>query len=489
MSVSLDSRLYSSDQVREIERLAIASGTSGYVLMQRAARACWLHMQQRWPVARCIHVVCGSGNNGGDGYEIARLARDTGCDVRVTQVGPAAAHGDAVLARRAWIDSGGSIREGVPDLDGAELVVDALFGIGLTRELQGETRAAVERINVCGAGVFSVDLPSGLHADSGRIMGAAVRADACTSLISFKPVRVLGAGLSHCAEWQVEGLGISQDLLARVPYLADLPGHEELKTTLPPRLRESHKGSHGHVLIIGGDAGMMGAALLAARAALRTGAGLVSVATRAEHAVALTAAQPELMCHGISHVRQVLPLLQRADAIAIGPGLGQEPWARELFACVLEQPKLLVVDADALNLLAQEPVRRANWVLTPHPGEAARLLSVSTAQIQASRIDAARALRERYGGVAVLKGAGSLVQGEALAACSYGNPGMAVGGMGDVLTGIIAALIAQGLAPERAARAGVLIHALAGDRAALGGQRGLLPGDLITQLRAVVNPC
>lgn len=488
MGVSLDNRLYASEQVREIERLAVASGTSGYVLMQRAARACWLHMQQRWPVARSIHVVCGSGNNGGDGYEIARLARDAGCDVRVTQVGPAAAHGDAVLARRGWIDAGGDVCAGVPDLSDAELVVDALFGIGLTRDLQGEARVAVERINACGAGVFSVDLPSGLHADSGRVMGIAVRANACTSLIGFKPARVLGAGPSQCAEWRVEGLGIGQDLLARVPYLADLPGHEELKTALPPRLREAHKGSHGHVLVVGGDVGMMGAVLLAARAALRTGAGLVSVATRAEHAVALTAAQPELMCHGISHARQMLPLLERADAIAIGPGLGQAPWARELFACVLEQSKPLVVDADALNLLAQEPVRRADWVLTPHPGEAARLLSISTAQIQAARVGAVRALRERYGGVAVLKGAGSLVQGEALAACSYGNPGMAVGGMGDVLTGIIVALIAQGLASERAARTGVLIHAMAGDRAALGGQRGLLPGDLITQLRAVVNP-
>ena len=262
-----------------------------------------------------------------------------------------------------------------------------------------------------------------------------------------------------------------------------------LHAWLPPRSRASHKGDYGHVLVVGGDHGMAGAVRLAGEAAARTGSGLVSIATCLVHAAAIAAARPELMCHGVECARDLRPLLQRASVVAIGPGLGQSAWARDMLAAVLQTHLPLVVDADALNLLAQEPTRRDDWILTPHPGEAARLLGITTEQIQADRLHAVQTLQQRYGGVCVLKGAGSLVCApESIALCEVGNPGMASGGMGDVLTGIIAALLAQGLSLVDAACAGVYIHAKAGDRAAQDGERGLLASDLMPYLRPLVNP-
>ena len=234
---------------------------------------------------------------------------------------------------------------------------------------------------------------------------------------------------------------------------------------------------------------MAGAARLAGEAALRCGAGLVSVATRAEHSAAIMAACPELICHGVENARQLKALLAKASVIVIGPGLGQGGWATELLSAVLETTQPLVVDADALNLLAREPVCQQRWILTPHPGEAARLLRQDTAAIQSDRFAAAAAIHRKYGGVTVLKGAGSIVHsaGQAPMVCAAGNPGMAAAGMGDVLSGVLGGLLAQGLTPVQAARAGVCVHACAGDRAACAGERGLLARDVIAQLRGVMN--
>lgn len=263
-----------------------------------------------------------------------------------------------------------------------------------------------------------------------------------------------------------------------------------LRAWLPPRARASHKGDYGHVLVVGGDHGMVGAVRLAGEAAARTGSGLVSIATRAAHAAVIAAVRPELMCHGVECARDLRVLLQRASVIAIGPGLGQSAWAHDMLAAVLQMRLPRVVDADALNLLAQEPMQCDHWVLTPHPGEAARLLGMTTKQVQADRLQAAQALQQRYGGVCVLKGAGTLVcTSESVAICEAGNPGMASGGMGDVLTGVIAGLLAQGLSLVDAACAGVYIHAKAGDRAAQEGERGLLASDVMPHLRKLVNPC
>jgi NAD(P)H-hydrate epimerase len=477
--------------VRELDRRAIAGGVAGYSLMQRAAAAAWRELTRRWPRAQRIAVLCGPGNNGGDGYEIARLARAAGLDVELLQVGPAPRSGDAATARGAWLAAGGKAPEYRGEPVSADVAVDALFGIGLTRAPDGTAQAAILAINAArgpGTGVLAVDVPSGLDADRGTAPGDAVRADLTVTFIGAKPGLHTGVGPDYAGRVVVDDLQVPRGVYDGVESWATALVPEMLAAVLPGRARTAHKGDMGHVLLIGGDAGMAGAILLAARSALRAGAGWVSVATREAHAAALTAAQPEIMCHGVEEPRALRALFERASVIALGPGLGRSEWSRGIWSQAMSAPQPAVLDADGLNWLAENPSRREDWVLTPHPGEAARLLGRTTGDIQNDRGASARELRERYGGVAVLKGAGTLVQGEALALCPFGNPGMAVGGMGDVLCGLIAGLLAQGLGAESAARAGVLIHALAGDRAAARGERGLIPGDLLGELRPLLNP-
>jgi NAD(P)H-hydrate epimerase len=484
-------KFYSAAQVRELDRRAIAGGIAGHALMQRAAAAAWRELLWRWPKAQRIAVFCGPGNNGGDGYEIARLARAAGCDVRVWEVGKAAA-GDAATARQAWSAAGGAVQAyaGEP-LEPADVIVDAIFGIGLTRAPQGVAQAAILAIDAArdrGAGVIAVDVPSGLDADRGRAPGDAVRADLTVTFIGAKLGLYTGAGPDYAGRIVLDDLQVPDAVYADVPALADALQPASLAGLLPRRARTAHKGAMGHVLLVGGDEGMAGAVLMAARAALRGGAGLVSVATRGVHAPLLAAAQPELMCHSVEDPRGLRALLERATVLAVGPGLGRSDWSRALLSHALNAPQPLVLDADALNGLAEEPTRRDDWILTPHPGEAARLLGVSSRAVQDDRVAATAELQKRYGGVCVLKGAGTLVGGMALALCPFGNPGMASGGMGDVLCGLIAGILAQGLGPEAAARAGVLAHALAGDRAAARGERGLMPSDLLAELRPLLNP-
>jgi NAD(P)H-hydrate epimerase len=491
---ALRRQLYVAAQVREMDRRTIeGAGIAGYTLMQRAAAAAFDALRDRWPQAQAIAVLCGSGNNGGDGYEIARLARAARLDVTVWQFGVPAEGGDAWTAREAWIHSGGTVADwpsGGTLLSRFDVIVDAIFGTGLSRPPPAPVVNAIGAIaaaHAAGTGVLAVDIPSGLTADSGAVLGSAAAADVTVTFIGNKLGLYVGEGPDRT------GAIVFAPLDAPVERFADLVPHarlmdrSDLHDALPLRTRTAHKGNNGHVLIIGGDSGMAGAALLAGRAALRAGAGLVTVATRQEHAAVLTAAQPEIMFHGVDNTDDLMPLLMRATVVAIGPGLGRQPWGRALWAAVRERNGV-VADADALNLLAEEPLRNESWILTPHPGEAARLLGLESREVQADRITAVCALRERYGGTVVLKGAGSLVAADVPWLCCHGNPGMGVGGMGDVLTGVIAGLRAQGLSSEAAARHGVLAHALAGDRAAAGGERGLLPSDLLAELRQIVNP-
>ena len=490
----IDRRLYAAAQVRELDRRAIEEhGIPGYTLMRRAAAAAWNAAHDRWPLLRAVAVVAGSGNNGGDGYEIARLAQNAGCEVRVCAIDERAPSGDGATARAAWLQQGSIQRFEQTDADffKADLIVDAIFGTGLARSPQDAALAAIEAIagaRHSGAMVLAVDVPSGLQADTGAILGKAVHADLTVTFIGRKLGLHTGQGPACSGCIVFDALEVPEAVHADLVPLARLLDAGDLRRWLPPRPRTAHKGDHGHVLIVGGDAGTIGAVLLAARAALRAGAGLVSVATRAAHAALLTAAQPELMCRGVETAGELQTLIGRADVVAIGPGLGQAEWGRMACAEVFAAGKPLVVDADAQNLLAHAPQRNERWLLTPHPGEAGRLLGMSTAEVQADRIAAVRQLQQRFGGVVLLKGAGTLVQGMELVLCPYGNPGMGVGGMGDALTGIAAAFLGQGLDVEAAAAAAALAHALAGDRAARDGERGLTPSDLIQNLRAAVNP-
>ncbi|MFP5358481.1 MAG: NAD(P)H-hydrate dehydratase [Gammaproteobacteria bacterium] len=481
-----DRGLYALDPVRALERRALAAGISGYELMQRAAAAVLAQIAPRWPQARHWLVLCGPGNNGGDGYVIARLARAAGHTVQLVALGEPTSP-EARAAARDWYAAGGTHAEFRPGLlDQAELVVDALLGIGLRRPVEGALREVIDAVNAASCPVVAVDLPSGLNASTGAVMGTAVRAELTVSFILHKQGLFTHEAPDHTGERVLDRLGLAPDPGLRAT--AELLHPDDLPDLLPRRPRTAHKGRHGHVLVIGGDHGMAGAALLAGRAALRAGAGLVSLATRAEHAAALAAAQPELMVHAVADPAALRPLLARATVLVVGPGLGQGGWAQALLAAVQAADRPRVLDADALNALAVDPQPCPGAVLTPHPGEAARLLGSTTQAIQQDRYAAAAALRERYGAVVVLKGAGSLVYGAQQRVCPYGNPGMGTGGMGDVLAGIIGAFMAQGLDAERAAQAGVLAHALAGDLAAGEGERGLLPGDLLARLRAVINP-
>ena len=489
----LPQNLYRAEQVRELDRLAIEYyGIAGYSLMSRAGQDVFEQIRIRWPRARSLAVLCGGGNNGGDGYVIARLAKLAGLEVELHQlVKPERLEGDA---RHAWEDAVAAavsmINYDGQRLDGFDLIVDAMLGTGLTGEVEGVWREAIEAVNEIGSPVVSVDIPSGLSADTGRVMGAAVRADLTVSFIGLKCGLFTADGPDLCGQLHFSDLNIPAEVYGHLKPAARRIDYRSLISEIAPRRRNSHKGDYGHLLVVGGDLGMGGAVRLAAEAAARCGTGLVSVATREAHAQSLTAMRPELMCHGVEKPAQLRALLSRASAVAIGPGLGQEKWGRAMLGTILESRLPLLLDADALNLLLKEPRRHDKWVLTPHPGEAARMLGCSISEIQQDRFSAITSLEASYGGVVVLKGCGSLIlaaDGE-MALCSEGNPGMACGGMGDLLTGVIAAFIAQGMGLRQAARLGVALHAAAGDSAAREGERGMLAADLLPHLRTLLNP-
>lgn len=484
--------LYRASEVRELERIAIEEqAIPGIALMNRAGAALLDLLCERWPAARQIVVVCGAGNNGGDGYVVARLARERGLAVTLMALrDPAMLTGDA---RRSW-DAARSTGVSAVAFDAtlintADVVVDAIFGIGLDREVVGEWADAINAINASGVPVLAVDIPSGLDADTGQALGVAVVAEVTLTFIALKRGLFTGNGRDYSGEIRLDPLGLPAVLYQHDSAPCQRIDWLRLKPLLPPRRRSAHKGEFGHLLIVGGDHGMAGAVRLAAEAALRVGSGLVTVATRSEHLAAMAAARPEVMWRGVESAADLQPLLQRATVVAIGPGLGQEEWGRQLFNCVAESELPLVVDADGLNLLAQGPANSCGWILTPHPGEAGRLLGCSAEQINRDRFDAAARLSRQYGGVVVLKGAGTLVvdgRGK-MAVCSDGNPGMATAGMGDLLTGVIGALLAQGLSLSEAAQSGVALHVAAADRAALAGERGMLATDLLLPLRLLVN--
>ena len=486
----LPAELYTAAQVRELDRIAIEErGIPSITLMERAGADAFDALARRYPGASKPVVICGGGNNAGDGYVLARLAQQAGLDARVVAlVHPDRLRGDAAACAQKYLETGAV--EGTLSLDGAELVVDALLGSGLNRPVEGVFADAIALVNGSGLPVLALDIPSGLNADTGVSMGAAVRADATITFIGLKRGLFTAQGPEFSGEVLFSDLETPADIHDSVNAGVRLTEPARVIQQLGPRPRHAHKGSYGHVLVLGGDYGYLGAAILAGSAAARTGTGLVTVATRTEHARKIPVQRPELMTAAVATARDLDTALGRADVVAIGPGLGQSDWAISILAKVLQTRLPLVVDADALNLLALERQRRENWVLTPHPGEAARLLGVTTGDIQADRFAAVAALQNEYGGVAVLKGAGSLVMDGAgpVHLNRSGNPGMAGGGMGDVLTGMIAGLMAQGMEPGIAAVSGVHLHGHAADICAGQGERGMLAGDLLPVIRSVVNP-
>lgn len=492
---TLPLEIYNLKQIREIERLTISKkGISEALLMERAGQAAYetlLFMQEELD---SIAVFCGKGNNGGDGYVLARLAHEDGIDVTVYSLAKISElTATARAAESACREAGVLILpfSATKDIDiEVDVIVDAILGIGAKGQMHGDALKAIQLMNNTEAAVLSLDIPSGLDADTGEVLGEAVIANQTITFIGLKQGLHTGKGMAYCGKMHCDTLAIGEEIFAAVDNCAYRMELSELENYLLPRHAYAHKGDFGRVLIVGGDYGMAGAVRMAGEAALRVGAGAVTVATRPEHIAVVVANRPELMCYPIHQASDLAPLIAAADVIVCGPGLGQSEWSKQLYDLVLASKKPTVMDASALHFLAAQPSTSEQWVLTPHPGEAAALLATDVAHIQKNRYAAVEQLQQRYKSIVVLKGAGSIVTGQDMLpeVCFAGNPGMATAGMGDILAGIIAGLVAQHFSLEDAARFGVCIHAQAGDNAAEHGERGLLASDLLDELRDLVNP-
>ena len=492
---SLPRELYRREAVAAMDSAAIASGIPGYTLMRRAGAAVFAALRQRFDARSRLLVLCGAGNNAGDGYVIARLARQAGWRVSVASLADSTRlRGDAATACAHWRELGRVQRFDPAMIDDCDVIIDALLGTGLTRELEGDWRQVVEAVNGSARAVVAVDMPSGLDADSGAIHGVAVEAGLTVSFIGLKQGLFTASGRQCRGELLFDDLGVAPAIIAGQSPSAWLLDERVLQK-LPRRRQDSHKGDFGHVLIVGGNHGMAGAVALAAKAALKSGAGRVSVLSRPEHVAIVTGLCPEAMVHASANGEIASPLLAAASQVLIGPGLGQDAWAARLLYQVRHASQPVLYDADALNLLAREDAKRQRTtlpdnacVITPHPGEAARLLQCSSRDVQRQRFEAVARCQRHAQAVVVLKGSGTLVHdGEGIHVCDAGTAAMASAGMGDVLAGVIAAWLAQGLPASLAARIGVVVHARAAEQAAAGADRGVLAGDVIAHLHGVAG--
>ena len=484
--------IYCVADIRAIEAHHLESATPS--LMERAGRAAAdlalrLLAQDRRPVL----IACGPGNNGGDGFVLARHLLKAGFSVHVLLTGkPDRLPADAAKALAAWFEAGGTCKETLPltPPEGWGLVVDALFGIGLQRPLEGHLAGLIEQLNRLDAPRLALDIPSGLDADTGRVLGSAFEATHTISFIALKPGLLTLDGPDHCGRITLAALAIDAEAAVAPRGREITPA--AFSSRLVRRRRNSHKGSYGDVVIVGGDTGMTGAALLAGRAALHVGAGRVFVCMLAPGAPQLDPLQPELMLRPAEQAPHL------GGTVAVGPGLGQSPQAAALLDTLIATAPELILDADALNLVAVRPqlaqrlrARPSPAIITPHPAEAARLLETETASIQSDRLASAQALARRFNCLALLKGCGSLIaipDGRWWINGS-GHPGMATAGMGDVLSGLIAALLAQRWPTEPALIAAAHMHGLAADLLAAEGcgPVGLLAGEISPAARRILN--
>jgi len=511
-NLSLPQALFSAEQVQEIDRYAIEEkGISGFELMQKAARFCFHTLVRKAPNTAYIIVLCGSGNNAGDGYIIAALAKKRLLDVDVFYLSePSQLKGDAKRAYEYCLlsevncqpYSSGVITNRYKEATNHEIdstiIIDALLGTGLNSEITGHYLKAITEANASSYPTLSVDIPSGLSANTGQIYGTAIKAKWTATFIGLKFGLFTGDGRNYSGEVYYNNLDIPDQFISRQKPIAKRLDIDQLLSSTKPRPINTHKGQCGHTLIIGGDHGYGGAVIMAAEAAARMGSGLTSVATQIEHCTPLLSRCPEVMVKGIQNASDLTPLLNSADVIVIGPGLGQSEWSERVLLAALKTSKPMVIDADALNLLSKNQVELKvpnqkgsdHQIITPHPGEAARLLGIATSDIQKNRLNAIKALQHKWGGHVLLKGSGSLISHPeaGINLCSYGNPGMASGGMGDILSGMIGGLLAQGFAPGFSLELAVCLHAKAADIAAeQNGQRGLLATDLLPYARTLLN--
>jgi NAD(P)H-hydrate epimerase len=498
-------KIVSSEQVRALEsKAAQIAGCSMFELMQRAGAAAFQALTKEWPEAQNILVVAGNGNNAGDGYVLAKLAKQQGMHVVVVCQQPLRELiGDAKQAQSEWQKMGGETQEfGKQDYAQFDLIVDALLGTGVTGEVKPNFQAVIQQINQSNIPVLSIDLPSGMLANTGQALPISVKADVTVTFIATKPGLVSGIGKEFCGKLIYADLAVGTEFYGIARSEAQLVDWPMLQP-LPTRPIHGNKGSFGKLLCIGGNQGMPGAIRLSAESALRCGVGLVKVFCHESSNLAISTGRPEIMLIN----KELEAALDWCSCIVIGPGLGQDDWAHQQFSRLLahlkHHPKPLVIDADGLNLLSTKTddadmlnilAQLPSLILTPHPGEASRLLNCTIAHVENDRYLASKNIAQKYKSTCVLKGAGTIIQTDGTYqepqcwVCKGGNPGMATAGMGDLLTGIIGAFLAQKFVSQKATVYAVCAHAEAGDRVAIQyGQRGMIASDLLQPLRAIVN--
>lgn len=515
----LPTKLYTLEQLYALDRIASEDfGVPGVELMTRAAESVFAVLMQQWPNVAHVGFVVGPHNKGGDAYALAMLALQHELEISFYTVGDHSLDtlGASLIRTRANALAAGLKVEpftGVID-NNIDVLIDGI--VSVAGAVEGDYCQAIAAVNSHRADVLSLDFPSGLNIDTGQCDPCTVSANVTVTFLGMKPGLLTASGPDYCGSIACSTLGLPDALYEHLTSAIDRISYQHLvkhNNMMVPRLGNTHKGDFGHALIVGGDRGFGGAVMLACESAARTGAGLVSCATQPDNVASLNVRRPEVMAWGVASGLELAPLIDRASVIAIGTGLGQSGWSEMLLQQVLECDLPMVLDADALNIIARYQQRpdfsQRDVVMTPHPAEAARLLGCNLHDVQQDRFSAARKLAQTYDAVVILKGQGSIVaspSGE-LAVCSDGNAGMSSGGMGDVLTGVVASILAQNLirqtevdmcsrhlrklvtSPWDAARLACCVHSSAADEAAhLRGQRGLLACDVIEYLTARMNP-
>lgn len=477
--------LYTPESVYQLDKAAVSvDGFAEIELMQRAGRSVWRALLARWPAVEKITVFAGSGNNGGDAFVVALCAREQGVDVQLLIQGDLSRQSDTSRHfTELWQQGGGSFEHWQGQAIAGQVIVDGLLGIGLQRELNAEWQDLINRINQHDSPRVAIDIPSGLNGLTGNPQPVAVSAQLSVTFIGAKTGQYLADGPDYCGELIFEDLGVSSS--ARAGVAARLQVIDSCR--LPaPRKKNTHKNHYGNLLIIGGDQGMSGAVTLAARAALRSGAGLVTALVHPECRTNL-AAFPEIMVLGWDALEAKLP---QANVVVVGPGLGDGEQAASMLRRLQQLSLPMVVDASALKADFLDALKSNQCVITPHPGEAAGLLQSSTAEVQGDRLAASAELANRFHASCVLKGSGTLIaQAQEPSAINIrGNAGMASAGMGDVLSGIIGALIGQGLTAFDAARSAVFIHAICAESfSAEQDQSGLIASDIVERIPMVIR--
>ena len=476
-------------------RAAELAGVSMYQLMENAGQAVFSLMSDAYPDAQRILVLAGHGNNGGDAYIVARLAIEAGLVCALCELGsPDKLSADASLARNKWLALQGTKLPGNKlQFDDYDVCIDGMLGTGLSGSVRAPYRDIITRLNEHAIAVISIDIPSGMHADTGIANGVAVEANHTCTFIGTKSGLKTGQGKQLCGQLHFHDLGVGKEFQRLAQQIAKVVDFRRMPA-FPGRNINSHKGMMGKLLCIGGNEQYGGAIRLTAEAALRAGTGLVKVFCHEASRPTVNNTRPEIMVE--TRVEQLQQVLTWSDAIVVGPGLGRDSWSTSILEAALlhclRQHKHLVIDADALNLIAEHQrlvIPQNLAIITPHSGEAARLLKTSVSAIENDRYNAATMLTRTFETVSVLKGPGTLITSQGNTwICENGNPGMATGGMGDVLSGVLGALLSKGISNRLSALYGVCLHSYAADVAVQeNGETGLLASDLFPYIRKLVN--